>query len=178
MMSKPPMDEEARTARLARLAAAARVARRGAVVAAILTAVAAALIVTMYARLRVSDPLNNKDLLALRERFTTGAHDAALVAQVRALDLSARSAFFDAQFKLGRGAVVLGGSAATACLLLLCALILEQRIVKPPPATASETLWPAQAAARRTVACGWALLVLAAILIGAIVKSGLTVAGR
>jgi len=89
-----------------------RIAATVAAVAGIFTLVLAALLIINYVQIQATKPLDNPELLKLREQLAASSEqDDALVNQIRALDLLVRKAFFtsQAQLRIG-GRLLLAGA--------------------------------------------------------------------
>ena len=111
--------------------AAARVAMGVATVAGVFSLIVCVLIVTHYVQIRAIAPLDNPELLRLREVLVQSqGKDEALVEQIRALDLLSRKAFFTSQAHLRRGGQLL----LVGAVVFLVALRLAARWNRKPPA--------------------------------------------
>ena len=101
-----------------------------AVVSGLFTLVVCVSLVANYLQVRAIDPLDNPELLRLREQLTeSNTTDEALVEQIRALDLLSRKAFFTSQAQLRTGGMLLLAGAA----VFLIAFRLAARWHPNPP---------------------------------------------
>ncbi len=144
-----------------------RVARRTAwgvaVVAGCFTVAVAALLLANWVQMTVHDPLDNPALTALRERVTQTPADAVLRDGLRVLDLQSRRAFFLQQSLAASGAWLLLVGAVVFATGLRVGCYLGRR---PPELQAGtppgDRQWQERAVARRVIAAGGLLTLLAA----------------
>ncbi len=137
-----------------------------AVVAALLALVTSILLVANYVQINAISPIDNPELLALRKQLAASPQpDDKLVAEIRALDLLARKAFFTSQAHLKMGGRILIGST----IVLLAALRALAGFKPKPPIEPGRppvpSFWIGQTRARQLVAfaaCVWIMLALVA----------------
>ncbi|MHC4713179.1 MAG: PQQ-like beta-propeller repeat protein [Planctomycetota bacterium] len=118
-----PQTEEARPRALA------RAARSVAVVACVFSLLVCALVIINHMRVKAADPLNSAALASLLEQLEENPGDAALVENVRTLDLLARKAYFTSQRFAVTGAYLLVAGIA----VMLAALAVERLVERRPP---------------------------------------------
>lgn len=126
--------------------------------------VVAVLLIANVVQLRVTDPLNSTALLQLREAFAKDSQNEILKADIRALDLLARRAFFTSQAQLRSGGLLLLGG---VLLGILCLQIMrELRPVEPCPDRNPDhdTTEPENRQARWAVGIGAVLLAATALV--------------
>ena len=130
--------------------------------------VVSALLVLNYVQVQRTSPLDNPELLALRAKLVeaTGDDTAALVEQVRVLDLLARGALFTSQETLRTGAwALLAGAIVLVAALRLAARFRPLPPVAPfAPPPPEGAYWLTRARARELALFFGGLWVVAAVL--------------
>lgn len=154
--------------RSASRAAAASVAT----VAALFCLVVGTLLVMNFARLAENDPLNEPVLTDLRGRYVRTPDDEALKARIREEDLRARQDYFTYQRRSGSAARLLLGGVLTLLTALGALALLRDEAPDvagfgPPPSERTRRL-----AARRGLAAGALLLLVAVALAALLARSG------
>ncbi len=142
-----------------------RAAAAVAATAAVFCLVVATLLIANYLQITAFAPLDNPELLKLRaEMAASPTADPKLVAEIRAMDLLARKAYFTSQEHLRTGAFLLLGGV----VVLVAAWRLAARFKPKPPVPDAETPtashWTDRAHARELLAFTGALFVLAALV--------------
>ena len=94
------------------------IAKRIAVVAAVLAGILSVLMIANYIQTKSVDPLNSQAISQLMTKLQENPEDTVLIEQIRALDLLARKAYFTHQWQLRTGSYLL----FTFVLVLLLAL--------------------------------------------------------
>lgn len=138
-------------------------------VAAVFTVIMCTLITGTYIQLRAKDPLNNAQLVELRERYAQGETSAEMKTAIRDLDLLARGAFFTAQERIRAG----GYMALAAAVIAIAAFGSAIALNPSPPAPEGDTCpgvgWAATAKARAWVS-GFAVILVAGAAMSVIVS--------
>ena len=128
-----------------------------AIVAGVFSAIVTILLVANFVQIRLADPLDEPHLAALRREIAASpSASPEIVAQIEALDLLARKAYFTSQAHVRAGAwLLLGGVAAFLASLRLAASF-RPHIPNPEGAGGGDSFWRARSQARRwiTVAGG------------------------
>ncbi len=83
------------------------IAKRIAIVAAVLAGILSVLMIVNYLQTKSVDPLNSKAIAQLMTRLQENPNDTALKEQIRALDLLARKAYFIYQWQIRTGSYLL-----------------------------------------------------------------------
>ncbi|MCK5850953.1 MAG: PQQ-binding-like beta-propeller repeat protein [Kiritimatiellae bacterium] len=127
-------------------------------VAALFTIVVCSLLMATYFQLRTNDPLNDPNLVALRERYSGDLENAELKERIRDLDWLARRAYFTSQDQIRTGGYLAVGGAVVMLIAfgVLGALISKRPC--PEEKEKDEYVWDAIAQSRRWIA-GIGLLV-------------------
>jgi outer membrane protein assembly factor BamB len=138
------------------------------VVALVFAVILSTLLLVNYVQVKRTDPLNNPALAALREQFTRDGDNAALKAEIRALDLLARQAFFTSQAQLRVGGILLVSAVLVLVIALNVVTSLREKTPDPMGCPGLDSAWATVFAKRRAIT-----LTGAALLVGAFV-AGLT----
>lgn len=135
---------------------------------ALFTLLMATAMLIVYARSRLSDPLNDPAMLAMRAKFMENPDDAAMKTAIRKRDFEVRKDFFVAAWRLDSGAWMLG--LASAVTVILMGVLVTSREPEPDPEryAMEEGTWTAQASSRRGVAA-FAVTVLLLLILAALV---------
>jgi outer membrane protein assembly factor BamB len=134
--------------------------------------VMAALLVISALRMQAADPLASPALTALKQRLASSPSDEPLAAQIRALDLLARTAYFSSRSQIDSGAILLAVAFALFVASLRFAELLTRRIADPTtqaPAALSRTF----AGARRALLVSGAALTVVVCLSAVLVRRDL-----
>lgn len=110
---------------------------------------------------------DNPALTALRERYRDAQDDDGLAAEIRALDLLARKAYFTRRWQVRTAAAMLAAGAALLIACLRAAAYLSRRLPRPG-AEAEEPLRAERRAGRAALAGAGALLFIAAMTASAL----------
>jgi outer membrane protein assembly factor BamB len=139
-----------------------KIALSVAAVAGVFALVVAALLVINYLQTRASDPLDNPELLRLREELSAGSgENEELVYQIRSLDLLARRAFFTSQAQLQAGGWLLLAAATVFLVAFRLAARWNPKIPVPLVTTGGEdAYWRVSAQARELITGTAVILVL------------------
>ena len=138
-----------------------RIAAAVAVVAGIFTLVLAALLIVNYLQIRATDPLDNVELLKLREQLAaSGGEDENLVNQIRVLDLLVRKAFFTSQEQLRIGGLMLLAGAIVFLAAFRLAARWNPKVPAPGGTPDTQAYWGALAQSRELITGSAVVLVL------------------
>lgn len=143
--------------------------RAVAFVAGIFCVAVSTLLIGSYAQLATVKPLDNPALTRLRERYHSEQEDEALAADIRALDLMARRAFFTRQWQVRTGGWMLAAGAAVLLACLRAMASLARRLPQPKPLPELDVAPPARGL--RWGLAGAGALVLAAAFASAFLGS-------
>lgn len=148
---------------------------RGLVFAAgFLCAVVGAVLALNHRQARAADPLNSPVLLDLVQRAQENPADSNLVAQVRAMDLLARRAFFTSQALAGRGAWLLLVGAVLVVVPLRGLRWLQAPVPVPGTAKAAEAEDREARTARAAVSVYGVLLAGAMVAVAVVFRPAAT----
>lgn len=129
-----------------------RIAAAIAAVAGILTLVLAALLIINYLQIRSVDPLDNPELLKLREQLAESPEkDEELVDEIRTLDLLVRKAFFTSQTQLRLGGWLLLGSAIVFLIAFRLAARWKPKTPRPQDPAGEQSYWDAIARSKELI---------------------------
>ena len=142
-----------------------------AAVCAIFALVVSILLIANYLQIRAISPLDNPELLKLRQQLAvTPQPDPALIQEIRALDLLARKAFFTSQAHLRLGGYLLLGSVALMLLSLRLASASNTRPPAPEAPPASTHYWRMRARSKELIVFFAALWIVAALFAAFLTK--------
>jgi outer membrane protein assembly factor BamB len=150
-----------------------RVALSVGISAALVCLIIGALLVVNYMQLRRSDPLNNPELVRLRDRFAADPGNADLKEQIRVLQLLSRKAFFTSQEQVRRGGVLLLGFVAVLLVALNVADNVKEKLPDPSKDPPTNSVWFELAARRKAVAWGGFVMVVAGLFAAVLAHSEL-----
>ena len=129
--------------------------------AGIFALVVAALMIVNYLQVRATDPLDNPELLRLREELASApGADEELIYQIRALDLLARRAFFTNQAQLRIGGYLLLAAAVVFVIAFRLAARWNPKVPTPLDAANGEGYWQGIAQAKELITGTAVILVL------------------
>ncbi|MFO7976402.1 MAG: PQQ-binding-like beta-propeller repeat protein [Candidatus Hydrogenedentota bacterium] len=129
-----------------------RIAVVVAAVAGIFTLVLAALLIINYLQIRAVDPLDNPELLKLREQLAASpGKDEELVKEIRTLDLLVRKAFFTSQTQLRLGGQLLLASAVVFLIAFRLAARWRPRMPRAQEGPSEESYWDAIARSKELI---------------------------
>lgn len=161
-----------KTTRFASKPKAYRIAVTVAAVAGLFSAVVCVLLIANYVQIRAMDPLNNPELLQLRQKLAQSpAPDTELVEQIRALDLLSRKAFFTNQSQLAVGGYLLLGGLIVFLTALRLAARWDPPLPELAPAEEPQAFWEAFVRAKERVAVVSIGFAAAALIAGQLSKS-------
>lgn len=144
---------------------AVRLALTVAAVAGLFSLIVSVSLIANYFQITSVDPLNQPELLALRQQLAQAPEtDPALVQQIRILDLLARKAFFTSQAHLRMGGRLLIGGVIVLLISLKLASRWTPKLPQPPESKPSEQYWAGLAHTREILGFAGVLLVGAALL--------------
>jgi len=126
------------------------------------------LVLGTYVQLRRVDPLNDPQLLALREAFKADQADPELKERIRALDLLARKGYFTAQSQIRTGGLLLLGGIIIFVVAIRIVGDLRKELPDPTGCPGLDSVWETRRRGRRWVA-GGGLLMLATLFAVALV---------
>lgn len=126
-----------------------RAAMAAAAVSGAFCLVVSSLLIVNYLQVSAATPLENPELLALRAKLgELPAEDPALVAQIRAMDLLARRAFFTSQEMLRTGGLLLLAGAVALAIALRLAARWKPQLPAPDPEAGEDGYWLVRARTR------------------------------
>lgn len=141
-----------------------------AVVSGLFSLIVSILLIANYVQVRAITPLDNLELLKLRQQLAAAPDaDANLVAEIRAMDLLTRKAFFTSQAHLRMGGYLLLGGVAVLLAALRTASRCRPRLprpvrLQPDPTPSSKSYWMSRARAGELVGFAGVLWVVVALL--------------
>jgi outer membrane protein assembly factor BamB len=104
------------------------IAKRTAIIAAVLACVLSVLMIANFIQTKSIDPLNSQAISQLMTQLQQNPEDTALIEQVRALDLLARRAYFTYQWQIRTGSYLLFAFVLVLLLALKYMSSLEPRL--------------------------------------------------
>lgn len=144
--------------------AAGRIALAVAGVAGVFSFIVCVLLIAHFVQIRAADPLESPELAALRQQFADSAEaDPAVVAQIRAMDLLARKAYFTSRAHLRLGGHLLLGGVIVLLAALKAAARCYRRRPAPKSGSAPAEFWGARRRAREAVAFTGVVIVTVAL---------------
>lgn len=149
-------------------------AKRTAIISALLAAILAILLIANFIQTQSVDPLNSPALTKLMEQFKENPNDQALKEQIRSLDLLARKAYFTHQWQISVGGFLL----FISVLLLLLSLKYISSLQPQLPDFSEEqkeTAWESKILARRWIIYSGLGLFFIAFLFGLFSQTGLNI---
>jgi outer membrane protein assembly factor BamB len=153
-----------------------RTAAGVAVVAGIFVLVVSTLLIANYLQVRAAEPLDNVELLRLREELAKApSADEALVEQIRALDLLSRRAFFASQAHLRIGGQLLLAGAVVFLVALRLAARWNVKLPSPGEQADSDSYWTAIAQSKELISGTAIILVLMSLTAAYMTPSGVPI---
>lgn len=123
------------------------------------------LMIANYVQIVAMDPVDQPELLALREEFArTPDLDPVMVDRIRALDFLSRKAYFTSQTQLNTGARLLFGAAVVFLISMRLAARWNPKPPGPPLQSATKGHWGRQALIRELIILSAMVLMIAAAL--------------
>jgi len=136
-----------------------------AVISGLFSLTVSVLLVANYLQVTAISPLDNPQLLALRQQLAAAPDaDEKLVAQVRLMDLLARKAFFTSQAHLKMGGYLLLGGVIVLVMAIRTAMKYNPRLPNPEGPPAGESYWLSRTHAKEIVAFVGMVWVIVALL--------------
>ena len=121
-------------------------------------------LIANYLQIRAVDPLNNPELLRLREQLAAApGEDEKLVEQIRALDLLSRKAFFTSQAHLRTGGQLLLGGVVVSLVALRLAARWNPKRPAPGEAADPRQYWHTITRAKELIAVAAVCLVVVSL---------------
>jgi len=130
------------------------IAKRIAIVAAVLAVILSVLMIVNYLQTRAIDPLNSEAISQLMTQLQENPEDTVLQEQIRALDLLARRAYFTHQWQLRTGGYLLFAFVLVLLLALKYISSLEPRFPELGKSPEPEETWVARFLSRKYILFG------------------------
>ncbi len=149
------------------------IAKRIAIIAAVLAGILSILMIANYIQTKSVDPLNSQAISQLMTKLRENPEDTVLIEQIRALDLLARKAYFTHQWQIRTGSYLMFAFVLVCLLALKYMSSLEPRLPdltkKPEPDKAFES----RLLSRKYILYGGLGLVLVAFVLGVLSQTEL-----
>jgi outer membrane protein assembly factor BamB len=149
------------------------IAKRIAIIAAVLAGILSILMIANYIQTKSVDPLNSQAISQLMTKLRENPEDTVLIEQIRALDLLARKAYFTHQWQIRTGSYLLFAFVLVCLLALKYMSSLEPRLPdltkRPEPDKAFES----RLLSRKYILYGGLGLVLVAFVLGVLSQTEL-----
>ncbi len=149
------------------------IAKRIAIIAAVLAGILSILMIANYIQTKSVDPLNSQAISQLMTKQRENPEDTVLIEQIRALDLLARKAYFTHQWQIRTGSYLLFAFVLVCLLALKYMSSLEPRLPdltkRPEPDKAFES----RLLSRKYILYGGLGLVLVAFVLGVLSQTEL-----
>ena len=142
------------------------VAKRIAIVAAVLAGILSILMIVNYLQTRAIDPLNSEAISQLMTQLQENPEDTVLQEQIRALDLLARRAYFTHQWQLRSGSYLLFAFVLVLLLALKYMSSLEPRLPDLSKSPEPDETWKTKFISRKYILFGGLGLFLLAFILG------------
>jgi outer membrane protein assembly factor BamB len=162
MMEKQPKEREGKN----RTHILYNMAKRTAIVAAVLAGILSVLMIANYIQTKSVDPLNSQAISQLMTKLQENPEDTVLIEQIRALDLLARKAYFTHQWQIRTGSYLLF---AFVLILILALKYMSSLVPRLPDLTKGlepEKTWENRLLSRKYILYGGLGLVLLAFVLG------------
>ena len=169
MMEKQPKDHDTQN----RTELWHIVAKRIAVVAAMLAGILSVLMIVNYIQTKSVDPLNSQAISQLMTKLQQNPEDKVLIEQIRALDLLARKAYFTHQWQIRTGSYLLFAFVLICLLALKYMSSLEPRLPDLTKGLEPEETWESRLLSRKYILYGGLALVLVAFILGLLSQNDL-----
>lgn len=141
------------------------IAKRIAIVSAVLAGVLSVLMIVNYIQTKAVDPLNSQAISQLMTRLQENPDDTALKEQIRALDLLARKAYFTHQWQIRTGSYLLFAFVLVLLLALKYMSSLQPRLPDLSKSPEPDETWERKLLSRKTILfAGLGLFILAFVL--------------
>jgi outer membrane protein assembly factor BamB len=142
------------------------VAKRIAIVAAVLAGILSVLMIANFIQTKSVDPLNSQAIAQLMTKLRENPEDTVLIQQIRALDLLARKAYFTHQWQIRTGSYLLFAFVLICLLALKYMNSLEPRLPDLTKGPDPEKTWEGRLLSRKYILYGGLGLVLLAFVLG------------
>jgi len=142
------------------------IAKRIAVVAAVLAGILSVLMIANYIQTKSVDPLNSQAISQLMTKLQQNPEDTVLIEQIRALDLLARKAYFTHQWQIRTGSYLLFAFVLVLLLALKYMSSLEPRLPDLTKSPEPEKILKGRLLSRKYILYGGLGLVLLAFVLG------------
>jgi outer membrane protein assembly factor BamB len=149
------------------------IAKRTAIVAAVLAGILSVLMVANYIQTKSVDPLNSQAISQLMTELKQNPDDTVLIEQIRALDLLARKAYFTHQWQIRTGSYLLFAFVLILLLALKYMNSLEPRLPDLTQESEPEKTWENRLMARKYILYGGLGIVLLAFVLGVLSQTEL-----
>ena len=141
------------------------IAKRIAIVSAVLAGILSVLMIVNYIQIKSVDPLNSQAISQLMTRLQENPEDTALKEQIRALDLLARKAYFTHQWQIKTGSYLLFAFVLVLLLALKYMSSLEPRLPDLSKSPEPDKTWESKLLSRKYILfTGLGLFILAFVL--------------
>ena len=142
------------------------IAKRIAVVAAVLAGILSVLMIANYIQTKSVDPLNSQAISQLMTKLQQNPEDTVLIEQIRALDLLARKAYFTHQWQIRTGSYLLFAFVLVLLLAVKYMSSLESRLPDLSKSPEPDKTWKNRLLSRKYILYGGLGLVLLAFVLG------------
>ncbi len=141
------------------------IAKRIAIVAAVLAGILSVLMVVNYIQTKSVDPLNSQAISQLMTQLQENPNDTALKEQIRALDLLARKAYFTHQWQIKTGSYLLFAFVLVLLLAMKYMSSLQPRLPDLSKSPGPDETWESKFLSRKYILfAGLSLFFLAFVL--------------
>jgi outer membrane protein assembly factor BamB len=149
------------------------IAKRIAIVAAVLAGILSVLMIANYIQTKSVDPLNSQAISQLMTKHKENPEDTALVEQIRALDLLARKAYFTHRWQIRTGSYLLFAFVLVCLLALKYMSSLEPRLPDLTKDPEQKKTWENRLLSRKYILYVGLGLVLLAFVLGVLSQTEL-----
>lgn len=149
------------------------VAKRTAIIAAVLAGIISVLMIANYIQTKSVDPLNSQAISRLMTELKENPEDTVLFEQIRALDLLARKAYFTHQWQIRTGSYLLFAFVLVLLLALKYMSSFEPRLPDLAKDPESGKKWESRILARKYILYGGLGLVLISLVLGVLSQTEL-----
>ncbi|NQT79540.1 MAG: PQQ-binding-like beta-propeller repeat protein [Candidatus Aminicenantes bacterium] len=143
-----------------------KIAKRIAIVAAVLAGILSVLMIVNYLQTKSVDPLNNQAISQLMTQLQENPSDTALKEQIRALDLLARKAYFTHQWQIKTGSYLLFAVVLVLLLALKYMSSLQPRLPDLSKSPEPDEIWENKFISRKYILFGGLGLFILAFILG------------
>ncbi len=149
------------------------IAKRIAIVSAVLAGILSVLMIVNYIQTKSVDPLNSQAISQLMTRLQENPDDTALKEQIRALDLLARKAYFTHQWQIKTGSYLLFAFVLVLLLTLKYMSSLQPRLPDLSKSHEPDKTWESKFLSRKYILIGGLGLFILAFVLGILSQSEL-----